>query len=375
MQEAPIDAQVICTDGLAGTTTALVFNPLTQALTHFVVQDPSGQTVIERLVPIDLVKSTSADSVYLNCTKAELQDQEVFSETFFYPNDASYIEYYEPYVTPLDVNYVIQEEDHIPQGELLIRRGASVEATDGYVGLVEAFLVNPENGHITHLVLEKRHLWGQQAVTLPVNVVDHVEGSSVFLKLSKDELATLPEIPIRHDWRDAGDVELVIWLFSGTEKAGEALDSIQKAGGLAEGIILNSAVLAKDEAGKTTLKETGDMDAGHGALYGAITGGIIGLLGGPVGAVVGAAAGAAAGGAAAHWIDMGFDDTNLRAMRDNLKPGTSVLVLLVNSDNAQEVLQDLEHLGGERVRQTLSQETLKKLNRQPDNTDQDEGKS
>ena len=365
MQNVPIDAQVICTDGQAGTTTAVIFNPVTNELTHFVVRDSSEPTVIERLVPLEVITSTTADSIHLSCTTAELQELELFSETYYFPNDISAVEFYEPYVSPVDIQPATLEAEQIPPGELAIRRGANVEATDGFVGTVEEFLVNPQNSHITHLVLQKGHLWGRKELTLPIGTIDHIAENSVFLKFTKDELAQLPSIPVKRDWEQAGDVELIIWLFDETDSATEALANIKQNPAVEDQNILNTAVLTKDEKGKTSIKEAEDMDAGHGALYGAITGGIIGLLGGPVGVVIGAAAGAATGGAAAHWIDVGFDDTNLRAIRDNLQPGSSALILLVHSEQAQEVLENLEHLGGQRVQQTLSQEILDKLSRPP----------
>jgi len=43
-----------------------------------------------------------------------------------------------------------------------VRRGTRVEATDGHVGHVDEFVVNPENGHITHSVMREGHLWGKK---------------------------------------------------------------------------------------------------------------------------------------------------------------------------------------------------------------------
>jgi hypothetical protein len=56
---------------------------------------------------------------------------------------------YLPYVTPERIVQVLVEHRQIPQGELSVRRGTRVEATDGYVGHVDEFVINPENGHIT----------------------------------------------------------------------------------------------------------------------------------------------------------------------------------------------------------------------------------
>jgi sporulation protein YlmC with PRC-barrel domain len=89
------------------------------------------------------------------------------------------------------------EHEHVPAGELAIRRGARVEAADGHVGRVDEFLVDPANGHITHLVLREGHLWGQKDVTVPVSQIERIEEDTVYLKLDKHSIGALPTIPIR----------------------------------------------------------------------------------------------------------------------------------------------------------------------------------
>ena len=46
-----------------------------------------------------------------------------------------------PYYVPLTA-YITPEQEHIPAGELAIRRGAGVEASDGHAGRVDEFLIN-----------------------------------------------------------------------------------------------------------------------------------------------------------------------------------------------------------------------------------------
>ena len=47
--------------------------------------------------------------------------------------------------------------------------GASVEATDGQVGRVQEFVIDPQNNRVTHLVLHEGHLWGKKDVTIPLD--------------------------------------------------------------------------------------------------------------------------------------------------------------------------------------------------------------
>lgn len=85
----------------------------------------------------------------------------------------------------------------VPKGELAIERGSRVEATDGPVGKVDELLVDPQDEHITHLVLREGHLWGQKDVTIPALQIDHIEDDAVFLKLDKHAVESLPAMPVR----------------------------------------------------------------------------------------------------------------------------------------------------------------------------------
>jgi sporulation protein YlmC with PRC-barrel domain len=72
-----------------------------------------------------------------------------------------------------------------------------VEATDGKIGKVEGFMVNPENSHITHLVLEKGHLWGNHDVAIPIDSIDVYDGQVVTLKLDKKTVNDLPRLTVK----------------------------------------------------------------------------------------------------------------------------------------------------------------------------------
>jgi sporulation protein YlmC with PRC-barrel domain len=105
-----------------------------------------------------------------------------------------------PYVTPERTVYQSVENQQIPPGELTVRRGTRVEATDGYVGKVDEFVVNPENGHITHLVMREGHLWGQKDVIIPLSAMRDNRQDTVFLKLDKHQIESLPTFPLHRRW-------------------------------------------------------------------------------------------------------------------------------------------------------------------------------
>ena len=93
------------------------------------------------------------------------------------------------------------EHERIPTGEVVIRRGTAVRATDGQVGKVDEFLVDPENDAITHLVLREGHLWGEKDVTIPVSEIDKITENSVYLKLDKQDIESLPTVPVKRRWK------------------------------------------------------------------------------------------------------------------------------------------------------------------------------
>ena len=53
--------------------------------------------------------------------------------------------------------------------------------------------------HITHVVLERGHLWGRKEVTFPIGAVARIGSDAVNLALSKDEVGALPAVRVgRH---------------------------------------------------------------------------------------------------------------------------------------------------------------------------------
>ena len=62
---------------------------------------------------------------------------------------------------------------------------------------MDEFLIDPESDTITHLVLREGHLWGQKDVSIPVSQIDHYKDYTVYLKLDKHAMETLPAIPVR----------------------------------------------------------------------------------------------------------------------------------------------------------------------------------
>jgi uncharacterized membrane protein len=158
-----------------------------------------------------------------------------------------------------------------------------------------------------------------------------------------------------------GPVELIVAAFNDDKKAAEVLKQLRSLEKENVILLVNAAIMTKDEKGKVSIKETDDVGAGKGALFGAIAGGLVGLLGGPAGVIIGAAAGAATGGVAASKIDMGFPDDTLKELRDTLKPDSSAILALIQHQWVDRVVDELDKYGATLFRQALKDEVVSQL--------------
>jgi sporulation protein YlmC with PRC-barrel domain len=201
--DIPLGVEVFCTDGLCGHATHVVLRPKTEEITHLVVKG-NGSPHRETLIPITAVTATTPDSINLRYTRHEIAELQPFIETEYVqvriPRPTSGIYYMMPYVVYPETETLSAKHEAIPADELAVRRGAWVEATDGLVGRVDEFLMDPESDHITHLVLREGHVWGQKDVTIPVSEIGSIEENTVHLKIDKREIEALPAIPVRPKW-------------------------------------------------------------------------------------------------------------------------------------------------------------------------------
>jgi hypothetical protein len=209
--EIPLNAQVECNDGVYGHSEFVLINPVSDQITHVVVKEDSSPNT-EYNVPVGLLNETIAGTIRLGCTKAKMGTMDPFINTTFVQEKVpgknliyrgiygvgSY--YYLPYITTEKTVYESVKNQQIPPGELAVSRGTRVEANDGYVGRVDEFVVSPESGGITHLVMRKGHLWGKKEVMIPVSAIAGARGDTVFLRLNVRQIETLPTFPVHRLW-------------------------------------------------------------------------------------------------------------------------------------------------------------------------------
>jgi hypothetical protein len=176
-----IGEKVTTTDDVRGHVIRIILHPTGQAVTHLVIELGGHK----RLVPIDHVHVT-ADGLRLNCTQPAFDKLKPAGIAGWYVSGG----FYEHKMT----------YDSIPFGEVEVRRGDQVHATDGEIGLVDGLIIDPADHRATHVLLQEGHLWGHKVIAIPVSAVTDLR-VGVRLNLSKQQVENLPSVAFDH----AGD--------------------------------------------------------------------------------------------------------------------------------------------------------------------------
>jgi hypothetical protein len=216
--EFDIGSDVLCSDEVCGDLRRVVVDPIARAITHLVVE-PKHRRTGGRLVPVDVVASTG-DEIRLRCTTAEFNALEEADEAEFLPGASGQWGYEQgqmlssPHfalgvgtmgmggmgmggtgVAGLGIGAHERTHDRIPVGEVEVRRGQHVEATDGPIGRIRGLVVDPRDRHVTHVLLDEGHLWGEKRVAIPIGAVTDVR-AGIELSLSKDQVRDLPPVEL-----------------------------------------------------------------------------------------------------------------------------------------------------------------------------------
>jgi sporulation protein YlmC with PRC-barrel domain len=212
--EYAIGAKVLARDGECGQLNRVVVDPVARSLTHLVVQ-PKSRWDPARLVPIELA-ATTAQEIELRCTIAEFEALDVAEETHFL-SEAEQLGYGagETYAWPYyglgsalgaGIGGGIEGAprtvtfDRVPLDQVEVRRGECVHATDGDIGRLHGLVIDPQDHHVTHVLLREGHLWGKKEVAIPISAVAGVSPEGVHLKLTRDQVRDLPAVDLAaHD--------------------------------------------------------------------------------------------------------------------------------------------------------------------------------
>jgi hypothetical protein len=182
--EFTIGSEVACSDGVCGELTRVVVDPIAPAVTHLVVE-PRHRLGLGRLVPVDLVES-AAGEVRLRCTTSQFAALEDAEEARFLPGAIGNWGYAreQMLMQPLfglgigigmDAGPQPVIYGRVPAGEVEVERGEHVHAKDGPIGQVQGLVVDPNDHHVTHVLLDEGHLWGKKRVAIPITAVQYVK--------------------------------------------------------------------------------------------------------------------------------------------------------------------------------------------------------
>lgn len=200
--EYTIGATVTATDGDCGTLVRLVLDPIAEVVTHLVIEPPHHHGPA-RLVPLELFDPAgiTGDRLRLRGTVADLSRLDAADETHFMPPPPGY--------TPLDQTLVwpyygggaavppgmagMVTAEHLPVGEVDVRRGDGVHAADGEIGRVEGLVVTRSDRQVTHVLLQEGHVFGRKEVAIPISAV-RTMSNGVQLSITKEQVRDLPAV-------------------------------------------------------------------------------------------------------------------------------------------------------------------------------------
>jgi sporulation protein YlmC with PRC-barrel domain len=201
--DIPIHANVTCHDGAVGKSTHIIVDLVKGQVTHFVLKTDHDHK--QFVVPIDMITDSDRTTILLNCHKEDVFQLPLFKKGEYNGYDAydsappirstgvdASSTMYHPYRT---AEAGVAEEQHAV--ELAVRKGVRVLATDGEVGKIDEFVIDPETHRVTHLVLRQHNIFGKWIVTIPVTEIERADMDFVELKLDKAAIEELPTIALK----------------------------------------------------------------------------------------------------------------------------------------------------------------------------------
>ena len=208
-----IGAATVGSDGYRGKVRAAVIDPVSAVVTHVAVE-PEGRSGLARLVPLNLAEAeadtddndvrAAPGKLRLRCTEAEFMNLDGAEETLaeFAVGRTVPVQLIppgwrgtgEPVAEGGDFLRIPEREtvDVAPPGEVEEHGGDHVHATDGDIGRLRGFRIEPGSGRVTHVLLGEGHLWGRKEVAIPFDKIAGFD-QGIRLSLTKSQVQDLPE--------------------------------------------------------------------------------------------------------------------------------------------------------------------------------------
>ena len=187
--EISMRADLKCADGEGGKVAGALMNETVHAITHVVI-NIDGAELVRRLMPLNTVIEGSMDLLSTRLTREQLETLPPLDEVEIVPTTQAM-----DMATGAMLEMPIAIEE-TPKGTIVLDKRTPVEASDGHVGSVNAVLIDPISGAVTHIVLREGHLWDKKVVTIPISNLISITRDEVKLNLTKDAVGLLPATPI-----------------------------------------------------------------------------------------------------------------------------------------------------------------------------------
>jgi len=206
-----LGTSIRCADGATRELVDVVIDSSSSRVTHLVIR-PAQHAEDARLVPISLASRAEdgESEISLNCGAADLERFDPVHKFEILragerPNedpkwdvgveDIVVAPNYAPtafgdYGGSLDSDVTISY-DRVPKGEIELRHASSVYSADGHhLGSVDAVVVD-DGDRLTHLLLERGHLWWKREIELPADAIAKFQSDMLTLGMSKREFSKL----------------------------------------------------------------------------------------------------------------------------------------------------------------------------------------
>ncbi len=197
--EINIGARVVCKDGEAGTVRYVVVDRDSRTASEIVV-DMAKLYTFDVVVPVSLIRGSSRDAVYLDCTIDELKRQPEYDvEEYQQPTEEERACGPTPGVPWHGIRFRApavpvrgQERHRLQPGEVPIREGMLVRCADGPCGNVDEVLTDPQSGQVTAFVIRKGRLF-QRDVVVPTDRIRQITSGEIDLDVSIKDLDRLSQ--------------------------------------------------------------------------------------------------------------------------------------------------------------------------------------
>jgi sporulation protein YlmC with PRC-barrel domain len=204
-----IGVPVRCDEGPCGVLSRLVVDPTDNTVTHLVVEPPHHHHALGRLVPVALLADGDGDGdgeLRLTCSLDAFRALRHAEKTEFLEGESSWradnpgvhMDYsgMGAMVWPYYSGRTPVTYESVPLGEVEVRRGDHIHSTTGAIGKVQGLVIGPADRHVTHVLVQRGHLWGAKDIAIPIGAVTSIDTEGVHVSLSKDDIGALPEVAL-----------------------------------------------------------------------------------------------------------------------------------------------------------------------------------